>query len=238
MFGSRKETVDKALAKLKEENADWEVDGMFPKLTDAAEVEKAVLDVKEKFGKVDILVNNAGISQSTPLYDYTPEEYDPVTGLSKLVNFPALEDLAKYDVNEYKYLDLLGDDYVKAMQSAYDTYASGGSMTPNEKEVVNAVLDLVIPAGVESVEEGLIYKKSQGTHPTKTVTAYSLVTIEAGEEVTNEDDGTVTLTPGTGTFAGCSSLTGIYLNQAPDGSVTVPSSSFVTSSPASIVTRL
>ena len=46
------------------------------------------------------------------------------------------------------------------------------------------------------------------------------MTIEAGEEVTNEDDGTVTLTPGTGTFAGCSSLTGIYLNQAPDGSGT------------------
>ena len=40
--GSRQETVDKALAQLKEENADWEAEGMWPKLTDAAEVEKAV----------------------------------------------------------------------------------------------------------------------------------------------------------------------------------------------------
>ena len=95
LFGSRKETVDKALAKLKEENADWEVDGMFPKLTDAAEVEKAVLDVKEKFGKVDILVNNAGISQSTTLYDYTPEEFDKVIDLNVKALFYAILPAAK-----------------------------------------------------------------------------------------------------------------------------------------------
>ena len=82
LCGSRQETVDKALAKLKEENADWEVEGMHPALTDAAEVEKAILSVKEKFGRIDILVNNAGISQSTPLYDYTPQEFDKVISLN------------------------------------------------------------------------------------------------------------------------------------------------------------
>ncbi len=82
LFGSRKESVDKALAKLKEENADWEVDGMYPALTDAAEVEKAVMDVKAKYGKLDILVNNAGISQSTKIYDYTAEEFDKVIDLN------------------------------------------------------------------------------------------------------------------------------------------------------------
>ena len=82
LFGSRKESVDKALAKIKEENADWEVDGMYPALTDAAEVEKAVMDVKAKYGKLDILVNNAGISQSTKIYDYTAEEFDKVIDLN------------------------------------------------------------------------------------------------------------------------------------------------------------
>ncbi len=82
LFGSRKESVDKALAQLKEENADWEVDGMYPTLTDAAEVEKAVMDVKAKYGKLDILVNNAGISQSTKIYDYTAEEFDKVIDLN------------------------------------------------------------------------------------------------------------------------------------------------------------
>ncbi len=95
MFGSRQETVDKALAKLAEENAAWEVDGMCPKLTDAAEVEKAVTAVKEKFGKIDILVNNAGISQSTPLYNYTAEEFDKCIDLNVRALFYAILPTAK-----------------------------------------------------------------------------------------------------------------------------------------------
>ena len=75
LFGSRQESVDRALKKLKEENSGWEVAGDHPCLTDAAEVERAVLAVKERFGRIDILVNNAGISQTTPLYDYTAEEF-------------------------------------------------------------------------------------------------------------------------------------------------------------------
>lgn len=82
LFGSRQESVDSALAKLKAENADWEVEGKFPKLTDAEEMEKAILQVKEKYGRIDILVNNAGISQSTRLYDYTAEEFDKVIDLN------------------------------------------------------------------------------------------------------------------------------------------------------------
>ena len=65
LFGSRSETVDKALAKLKEENPAWEAEGMYPRLTDAAEVEKAILSVKEKFGKIDILVNNFQLTNLT-----------------------------------------------------------------------------------------------------------------------------------------------------------------------------
>lgn len=95
LFGSRQDTVDKALAKLKEENPDWEAEGMFPKLTDASEVEKAILDVKEKFGKIDILVNNAGISQSTPLYDYTQEEFDKAIDLNVKALFYAILPAAK-----------------------------------------------------------------------------------------------------------------------------------------------
>ena len=41
-FGSRQETVDKALAKLKAENPDWDVMGLAPDLTDYAAVEAAI----------------------------------------------------------------------------------------------------------------------------------------------------------------------------------------------------
>lgn len=95
LFGSRKETVEKALAELKAENADWEVDGLFPKLTDAKAVEEAIQSVKEKYGKIDILVNNAGISQSTPLYDYTAEEFDKAIDLNVKALFYAILPTAK-----------------------------------------------------------------------------------------------------------------------------------------------
>lgn len=95
LFGSRQQTVDAALEKLHEENENWEVEGKFPKLTDAAEVENAVLEVKNKFGKIDILVNNAGISQSTPLYDYTAAEFDKVIDLNVKAVFYAILPTAK-----------------------------------------------------------------------------------------------------------------------------------------------
>ena len=57
LFGSRQETVDKALAKLKAENPDWDVMGLAPDLTDYAAVEAAMAKVTEAFGRIDILVN-------------------------------------------------------------------------------------------------------------------------------------------------------------------------------------
>lgn len=66
LFGSRPETVDKALEQLRAENADWEVVGKAPDLTDFAALESAIREVAETFGRIDILVNNAGISAREP----------------------------------------------------------------------------------------------------------------------------------------------------------------------------
>ena len=52
LFGSRQETVDKALAKLKAENPDWDVIGMAPDLTDYAAVDAAMAKVTEAFGRI------------------------------------------------------------------------------------------------------------------------------------------------------------------------------------------
>jgi len=95
LFGSKQDSVEKALGKLREENPEWVVDGLYPKLTDAAEVEKAILAVKEKFGRIDILVNNAGISQSTPLYNYTAAEFDQAIDLNVKAVFYAILPAAK-----------------------------------------------------------------------------------------------------------------------------------------------
>lgn len=82
LFGSRQETVDKAMAALKEENPDWEVIGMAPDLTDYAAVDAAFAEVEKAFGRIDILVNNAGISAREPLYDYTPEAFEKIMRLN------------------------------------------------------------------------------------------------------------------------------------------------------------
>lgn len=82
LFGSRQETVDKALAALTGENPAWEAEGMCPNLTDAGEVEAAIASIQKKYGRIDILVNNAGISESTPIYNYTPELFDRVMDLN------------------------------------------------------------------------------------------------------------------------------------------------------------
>jgi len=82
LFGSRKETADKAVAELKAENADAKVVGLAPDLTSYEEVEKAVAQVKETFGKVDILANNAGISARESIYDYDPKAFENIINLN------------------------------------------------------------------------------------------------------------------------------------------------------------
>lgn len=82
LFGSREETVEKALASLKKENADWEVSGDHPSLKDAKAVEAAIEKVKEKYGRIDILVNNAGVSDSKPVTEYTAEHFENIMQLN------------------------------------------------------------------------------------------------------------------------------------------------------------
>lgn len=82
LCGSRPETAQKAVESLKAENPSFEVEGIAPDLSDYADVEKAILDIKAKYGKIDILVNNAGISASDPLYKYDPKDFDKIIQLN------------------------------------------------------------------------------------------------------------------------------------------------------------
>ena len=66
LFGSRQETVDKALASLKEENPEWEVSGACPSLTDAKEVADEIQAIHRKYGKIDILVSKFDLEKTLP----------------------------------------------------------------------------------------------------------------------------------------------------------------------------
>lgn len=82
LFGSRKETVDKAIADLKAENKDYKVSGLWPNLSNYREVSEAISIVKEEYGRIDILVNNAGISAKEPIEEFTVEQFAKIMDLN------------------------------------------------------------------------------------------------------------------------------------------------------------
>ena len=95
LFGSREETVNKALESLKKENSSWEVSGYFPNLMNAEEVEETINNIKEQYGRIDILVNNAGVSDSTKIDDYTAEQFSKVMQLNVNAIFNAVMPTSK-----------------------------------------------------------------------------------------------------------------------------------------------
>ena len=82
LFGSRKETVDKALEELSKEGKEYEVMGLYPDLGDPGQVTAAFDEVIGKWGRLDILVNNAGISARDSIYDYKPEDFKNIIDLN------------------------------------------------------------------------------------------------------------------------------------------------------------
>lgn len=70
LFGSKKESVDKALKELNNE-----VDGYYPNLSDYEDVHNTIEKILEKYKHIDILINNAGISANKKIEDTTSEDF-------------------------------------------------------------------------------------------------------------------------------------------------------------------
>ncbi|HBA37945.1 MAG TPA: hypothetical protein DCY94_04420 [Firmicutes bacterium] len=80
LFGSKKETVDKAVESLKSEGL--EVTGYYPNLNDYEDITATLKEINEKFGHIDILVNNAGISANKKIEDTSIEEFASIMNLN------------------------------------------------------------------------------------------------------------------------------------------------------------
>jgi len=132
LLGSREETVNNAINILKKECADYELIGFYPALDKETELKKMFEQVKEKFGKIDIVVNNAGMSSSTPLVDYTEEEYDKIANLNIKSVFMVSKSAVSY-LEETKGVII----NVSSMVSIYGQPA--GVMYPASKFAVNGI---------------------------------------------------------------------------------------------------
>lgn len=95
LLGSRQETVDKAIAKLKEEGVQGEVIGFCPDLNLPEAVAETFEKVKETFGSLDVLVNNAGVSARDSIYNYKPEDFKKTIDLNLNAVFVCAQAAAK-----------------------------------------------------------------------------------------------------------------------------------------------
>lgn len=80
LFGSKKETVDKAIEELKNEG--YEVSGYYPNLNNYEEVEKTIKEIVSKYGHIDILINNAGISANKKIEETSSEDFAKIMNLN------------------------------------------------------------------------------------------------------------------------------------------------------------
>ena len=73
IFGSKKESVDKAVEELSKDNI--LVEGYYPNLNNYQEVVETIDKIYNKYKRIDVLINNAGISANKKIEDPTSEEF-------------------------------------------------------------------------------------------------------------------------------------------------------------------
>ena len=100
IFGSKKETVDEALSKIK--NDGYDAIGYYPNLLDYNEVEKTITEIYSKFKHLDILINNAGISANQKIEDTSTSDFEKVVDLNLVAMFNVTKAVCKYMKKEEK----------------------------------------------------------------------------------------------------------------------------------------
>lgn len=132
ILGSKEETVNTAINKLKEINSNYEVIGLYPNLTNELQIKETFDNIQNKFGHIDILVNNAGLSSSTPLTSYTEEE------LNKLIDIN-IKGVFLCSKNIVPYLENNGGVILNTSSMVSIYGQPSGCMYPTSKFAVNGL---------------------------------------------------------------------------------------------------
>lgn len=79
-FGSREETVAKALEEYKKEYDN--VEGAWPNLMDGESIKAEIERIVKKYGRIDVLANNAGVADDVSVYDYNADKFAKIMDLN------------------------------------------------------------------------------------------------------------------------------------------------------------
>lgn len=150
---------------------------------------------------------NRGSQQTSYIKFYTgwPSNltimYNSDSERAELVDYPSsLEELStKYTTDNYPYIT---QECENAASKAYTSYKNGTTMTQDEKDIISAALNVVIPSGVEYVKDGLFSGvAADGTSVGTANKTLQTITL----------NGCPNITPYM--FAGCSNLIGAYIGE-------------------------
>ena len=94
IFGSKEESVTKAIEILKKE--DIGVEGYYPNLNNEAEVTDVINKIYAIYKRIDVLVNNAGISTSKKITETTYEEFTHIMDVNVNAMFNMIKAVTPY----------------------------------------------------------------------------------------------------------------------------------------------
>ncbi len=94
LFGSKKESVAKAMDLLQKEGL--KVEGYFPNLNSLTEINKVITEIITKYKHIDILINNAGISADKKIEETTPEEFAAIMDINVKAMFNMCKAVTPY----------------------------------------------------------------------------------------------------------------------------------------------
>ncbi len=125
-------------------------------------------------------------------------QYDPQTDKNTLLDYPTFDTLT----TDYDNMPYLTAEQKDALDNAYAHKKNGAKLTQDEEELIEAVLNIELPQGIEDVKDKLFIDKETNSNEnimlsglglTKTLTTYSISEIAPN------------------TFEGCNNVESIYI---------------------------
>ena len=122
-------------------------------------------------------------------------KYNPLTDKNELIDYPTFA-----DITDYANMPYITDEQASALNTALKNKQNGEKLTQDEEEILDAVMNLQLFQGIESVKEDLFVDKEDKEinlallGMNKTITTHSISEIPAR------------------TFEGCRNVESIYIN--------------------------